>query len=214
MGITFLYAFNRDYLDVLNLQYKLAEFVKNNSDRQFIIFCSHPHILTFGRGEQRSVEALTHESIDRVNSIFPKISVSRGGGMTFHYPQQLVIYPIIKLSPKLSLKKILFSLLSILKDSLKELSGVCLDDNRDLVGLWFKNYKVCSGGIGSERFVSLHGVALNISYDNLMWNELSKINPCGISGSTYNSLDKIGIFVKRDDLVDEFIKRWIQLVND
>ena len=54
----------------------------------FLIFCSHPAVVTMGRQTQA-------EDVFAWDG--PLIEVSRGGRATYHGPSQLVVYPILNL---------------------------------------------------------------------------------------------------------------------
>ena len=53
-----------------------------------ILICSHPEIVTIGPAARRDRVAVPPD--------YPTIDVDRGGGITWHGPGQLVIYPIFK----------------------------------------------------------------------------------------------------------------------
>ena len=95
---------NWDYLEALTFQEIANEFVYQNPNHTIIIFCSHPSCFTIGRGLQRS-SIETHSLKEHNPGLNEKISIpiheiKRGGGITFHHPEQIVIYPIVNLTKR------------------------------------------------------------------------------------------------------------------
>ena len=83
---------------------------------------------------------------------------------------------------------------------------------KKLMGIWIDRNKMASIGVGLKRFVSMHGLALNLVYDPAMFNELMKISPCGLSSETYICLDQ-KMDEKVDDLVNTFHRNYIKSIT-
>ena len=78
-----------DYSLALQKQLTLVDEVISHEEHPgYIIFCTHPHVVTTGR--QTKPE-------DIFSFTGPVVDVSRGGRATYHGPSQLVIYPILNL---------------------------------------------------------------------------------------------------------------------
>lgn len=205
-----------DYEKSLAFQEEMVKKVYNDKRYKVIIFTNHPHCLTLGRGLQRRTKADT-ELVDFDESLRDQISIpiydiKRGGGLTFHYPGQLVIYPIISLEAnKRKVMDFLKEILSELKNTLIELYSIeDLADDNELIGLWRGERKLASIGLCSHKFVTYHGAAINLYSDELISKSLLRIYPCGIKGSTYIPLDKIidpspNYF---SDISELFLKKW------
>ena len=73
---------------------------------------------------------------------------------------------------------------------------------KKLMGVWHERSKLASIGVGLNHFVTEHGLALNLVYDEEMFNELKRINPCGMDSKIYTSLDQI--IGKSEQLVQSF----------
>lgn len=194
-----------DYLSALDFQKAAINFVKSNPLLKIYIFCSHPHCFTMGRGLQKNTGHKIEGLIDfdnRQRLPFTCHKINRGGGLTFHYPGQWIFYPIINLgNPHYRLKEITFWLLESSKIVLEKFFQISnLDTQRKFLGLWHKNNKIASIGIGVERYVTHHGIALNLQWDNDMFLKLKKINPCGIDPSIYSSVDQIICSEQKDSL--------------
>jgi len=147
------------------------------------LFVEHPHVVTLGR---KSTESLLPGPETGVE-IF---EIERGGEATYHGPGQLVAYPIFKLeSPTRDLHLYLRSLEDVIIDSIADvqLGGF---RRSGATGVWVdpKNpRKIASIGIAIRRWVTYHGLALNVSTD---LNYFNYISPCGFSPSVMTSIDQ------------------------
>jgi len=120
------------------------------------------------------------------------VETDRGGDITFHGPGQLVAYPIIPLN---AYQFNLHSYMRFLEDVVIEtLADFGVEAMRDpaptpATGVWVREpptpggresrlAKICALGIKVRRWVSFHGLALNVTTD-LSYFDL--INPCGLS---------------------------------
>ena len=150
--------------------------VKARADGQIddaILLLEHRPVITVGRRRDA-----------RSNVVFPGdipvVEVERGGDVTWHGPGQLVAYPIILLEGS---RKDLHRHLRALEDAvialLAELGLASGRDDRN-TGVWAgePRRKVCSIGIACRRWVTWHGLALNVDPDPLAF---TTINPCGFS---------------------------------
>lgn len=202
---------NWDYPQALDFQKLAHQYVNEDNARMVLVICNHPTCFTMGRGLQKksgkTIENLVETSLEESQNFpYPVYKINRGGGLTYHYPGQLIVYPILKLGgsrPSLSeLAKMIFN--SLIKAT-KELTGIDLHENSgDLIGLWAKtnlgDRKLASFGIGIERFITQHGVAFNLE-NGEVFDFLKTIYPCGLNGNTYQFLNSIS---KENLIVDEF----------
>ena len=189
-----------DYQKAHDFQWIATQFIKEKKDILIFIFCTHPHCFTLGRGLQKHKVPKGLELIDfdphlKRRLPFPLYEIKRGGGLTFHYPGQWVFYPIVNLmSRKTDVYKVMHWVLEKSKKSIEEVFGVQnLSHEKELLGLWHENQKLASIGIAVTRFVTYHGMALNISYDPKVVEALSLVNPCGLPGNTYTYLESLVI---------------------
>ena len=188
---------NWDYLEALAFQEIANEFVYQNPTCSIIIFCSHPACFTIGRGLQRS-SIETHSLKEHHPSLNEKISIpiheiKRGGGITFHHPEQIVIYPIVNLTKKkLKVYDLINAIQALIVDALvKEFKLEGLDYCRELLGLWKDEFKLASVGLQVRRFVTFHGVALNLMPNSEINEHLKFTFPCGLPGSIYSSISEV-----------------------
>ncbi len=113
----------------------------------------------------------------------------RGGDVTYHGPGQLVVYPIVDLN-RMNCRIVEY--LRLLEDIVIEtLASFGIKGERDegATGVWVRSgaqsAKVCAMGVRVRRWVTLHGLALNIDPDLL---HFSLIVPCGLHGRPVTSL--------------------------
>jgi lipoyl(octanoyl) transferase len=120
-------------------------------------------------------------------------SIDRGGDITFHGPGQLVAYPIIDLeSFGIGIKKYIDLLEDVVIDVLDSY-GILGEKDEKAMGVWIdashpaKARKICAIGVRSSRFVTMHGLALNVNTDLTYF---SYINPCGFVDRGVTSIQK------------------------
>lgn len=120
----------------------------------------------------------------------------RGGDITYHGPGQLVAYPILDLN-RLDLR--LHGYLRWLEDRVLEtLGSFGLEGHRDeaATGVWVGgalqedgrhvgDRKICAIGVRVSRWVSMHGLAINVCTD---LSHFDLIVPCGLVGRRVTSL--------------------------
>jgi lipoyl(octanoyl) transferase len=180
-----------DYQLAHEKQKLLVEQVIQNPQEEYIIFCSHPSVVTLGRQSQKE---------DILGWDGPTYEVSRGGRATYHGPGQIVIYPILHLDQNQRNKDI-FQLLNHLEQSLiqglteffpqglKCHGGLNRDKNMlSDTGVWCEGKKLASIGIAVKRWVTYHGAALNLHHDPLAFTGIS---PCGYENNIMTSLEEI-----------------------
>jgi len=119
------------------------------------------------------------------------VDTDRGGDVTYHGPGQLVVYPILDLNALgLRIHGYVRMLEQIVIDVIGRW-GVEGGRDTDATGVWVGGAgneggsKVCAIGVRVTRWVTMHGLALNVT-TNLDHFEL--IVPCGLVGRTVTSL--------------------------
>eukprot|EP01038_Epipyxis_sp_PR26KG_P005945 gene5945-8194_t len=142
----------------------------------FIILVQHCNIYTLGRG---SSEKFIKNRSNMESSI---VRVERGGEVTWHGPGQIVLYPILNLQNH---KKDLHWYANSLEESvIKLLKNYDIEGVRSPVntGVWVNNNKISAIGVTASRWITMHGIALNINCDMKYFNN---IIPCGITETGY-----------------------------
>ena len=120
----------------------------------------------------------------------------RGGDITYHGPGQLVAYPILDLNRMGAGGMGLHAYMRMLEDVA---IGVCarfgVEAGRDpgATGVWVgeagtaRHAKICAMGIRVRRWVTMHGLALNVTTD---LEHFGLIVPCGLAGRAVTSLER------------------------
>ena len=157
-----------------------------------LIVCEHDEIVTIGpRARNDGIKPPED---------YATSAVDRGGGLTWHGPGQIVVYPIFKwdLEGESNVKAII----SILEDwVIKALSEHGIDANRDdrMQGVWIGEYKICSIGLSFLRWTSRHGFTIN--YDTPR-GRVEMVSGCGLGEDTTTSLSTLGFNLTRKQILD------------
>src|SRR5205823_6412223 len=117
------------------------------------------------------------------------IEIERGGDVTYHGPGQLVAYPIILLDED---ERDLHAYLRHLEDAVIATctrAGLATDREPGKTGVWLgkptERKKICTMGIACRKWVTFHGLALNVTTD---LSYFRRINPCGFSSEVMTSM--------------------------
>ncbi len=179
------FAEPQGYHELLDYQKKeLTRKIENSSLPELLLLLEHKSIYTLGRG------AKVQEGLEEPFDTIEWTEVSRGGEATWHGPGQLVAYPIFDLSKfekdvHVYLRKVEGVILLTLKRF-----GLEGSRREGLTGVWLKNQqdewkKIASIGVGVKRWVSYHGLSLNVSND---LGPFSAISPCDQDGQVMTTL--------------------------
>ncbi|UCF10875.1 MAG: lipoyl(octanoyl) transferase LipB [Candidatus Bipolaricaulota bacterium] len=163
-----------DYVAALAAQ-RCAHACRSRGEiRDLVLTAEHDPVLTVGRSGSLddllvSPEQLREEGI-------PVHRVERGGGITYHGPGQLVVYPILDLKERgLDLRRYV----RLLEDAMLATArafGVRARRDERRPGAWVGSRKLASVGIHVRRWVTLHGFALNVDARR---DHFAMIRPCG-----------------------------------
>lgn len=154
----------------------------------YLIFCSHPHVYTLGKSGSEQNLLIAEGLLKTIGAQYYKIN--RGGDITYHGPGQLVMYPIFDLDQFFTdIHKYMRFLEEAIILTLSEF-GIQADRVDGLTGVWIdggtpKERKICAMGVKSSRWVTMHGIALNVNTDLTYFNH---IVPCGITDKSVTSM--------------------------
>ena len=113
------------------------------------------------------------------------VDIRRGGGTTAHNPGQLVFYPILYLPDLgLGISEYIRKLEAIGIDLLEQLD-VKTQRRKGFPGLWVNDRKIASIGVRVSKFVTYHGMAINIQNDLSIFDYLI---PCGLENVKMTSV--------------------------
>ena len=167
----------------------------------------HPPVYTLGAGA-----TLDHLRFDPAAPPAPLHRVERGGEATHHCPGQLVLYPILDLASLGLLPDLHWWLRGLEEVALRAVATVgaatvapafppssapsvhaALADGGRLPGLtgaWVSGAKLAAVGVRASRWVTYHGVALNVAPD---LNGFRHIVPCGIADRPVGSIASVAL---------------------
>ncbi|MFV0292767.1 MAG: lipoyl(octanoyl) transferase LipB [Paracoccus sp. (in: a-proteobacteria)] len=161
----------------------------------------HPPLYTAGTSAKAA---------DLLEAYFPVHETGRGGQYTYHGPGQRVIYTMLDLNRRgRDIRSFVQTLERWVIDTLSEF-GIRGEIREGRVGVWVPRPekpalpdgtphedKIAAIGIKLRRWISFHGIAINVEPDLSHYNG---IVPCGISGHGVTSLVDLGLPVSMNDL--------------
>ncbi len=175
------------------LMIKAGERVGAGEIPDLLFFLTHPPTVAVGlkdRGPDApkdllvSPQRLDDEGIALVRSV-------RGGGITFHWPGQVLCYPVLRLSPT---ERNISAYMTRLEDvgiTTLQQFGLHATRRRDSaahIGLWVDGKKIVSMGIRVSRWVTSFGFAMNLDGD---FSASRYVRPCGLEGVSLTSIEEV-----------------------
>ena len=138
-----------------------------------LLLLEHEPCYTLGRGADPAFLGF-----DPADPPAPLFRIDRGGEVTHHCPGQLVLYPVLNLQRHgADLHLYLRELEGVVIDLLAQL-GLQGERVEGLTGVWLEGQKVAAIGVGARRWISQHGLALNVEADLAGF---AQVVPCGIA---------------------------------
>ena len=163
-----------------------------------ILLVEHPPVYTLGKSGHAENLLVDRAELERLGAGF--FHIDRGGDITFHGPGQLVCYPILDLERLgIGLREYIERLEKAVIRTVARY-GIAAGRIAGASGVWITEgpkkepkkgendkrtegaeqgsvpRKICAVGVRSSRYVTMHGLALNVTTD-LAW--FARINPCG-----------------------------------
>lgn len=164
------------YGDAHELQRELLEARVAGTIGDTLVLTEHEPVVTVGRGSDRAAAA---------GAGLPIAEVERGGEATYHGPGQVVAYPILQLPEgRRDLHRYLRDLEEVVIGVLGEFDVVGRRVE-GLTGVWVGERKIASIGVAVRRWVTWHGLALNVHTD---LQAFSGFRPCGLDAEVMTRL--------------------------
>jgi len=157
-----------------------------------LLFLAHPKTVALGLRDRRistpkdllvSPKRLEEEGIALSRSI-------RGGGITYHWPGQVVCYPVLSLHPRERDVPAYMSKLEQVGIEALRCFGLEACRRRDSaahVGLWLDGQKIVSMGVRVSRWMTSFGFAFNLDGD---FRPSCYVRPCGLEGVKLTTLEE------------------------
>ena len=158
-----------------------------------LLFVEHPHVYTLGKSGKPEHLLISDTELAGKQATYYKIN--RGGDITYHGPGQLVVYPVLDLDNFFTdIHKYMRFLEEAVILTLSEF-GIEAGRVDGYTGVWLKadadrnlgERKICAMGVKCSRWVTMHGLALNVNADLTM---VDYIVACGIQDRAVTSMEK------------------------
>ncbi len=169
-----------NYEEGLRVQEELVIQKIAGDKKNYLLLLEHEPVYTIGR-------TLDTSSLGTSELPHPLHRIGRGGQATYHGPGQLVAYPIIDLN---LVGRDLHRYLRLLEEAIIQtlvLHGLEGSRREGMTGVWIKDRKIASLGVGVKKWISFHGLALNVCGD---LSAFENITPCGLSGVQMTSMER------------------------
>ena len=185
----------------------------NSITPNFLLFVEHDHVYTLGNSGNENNLIFDKKRLEEMGIKYHK--TNRGGDITYHGPGQLVCYPILDLENFYrDIHKYLRDLEDVVINTL-DYFNISASGNSKETGVWLdvgkpKERKICAMGIKVSRWVTMHGLALNVNTNLSSFNGivLCVISEKGVT-SISNELNKtINLDLVRKVLTENFLKKF------
>lgn len=189
------------YQEVHGLQQRLQTQRREGAGQDTLLLTEHRPVFTLGRSHPTADLRVPAETVHQYG--IEIVQTERGGDITYHGPGQLVAYGIIDLKgwgiPLLDYVRGLEEVtIGVLADW--GLRGIRSELGR---GVWIEERKIASVGLNVRRWVTMHGIALNIDPDMSHWD---LINACGMPEAEITSMaTEVGRQVAFEEVQDAFV---------
>jgi lipoyl(octanoyl) transferase len=202
------------YEDAVRRMEARAEAIAQHRAAEAVFLLEHPPLYTAGTSAR---------SEDLLERRFPVFATGRGGQFTYHGPGQRVAYVMLDLKRrKPDLRAYVAALEAWIIAALAEFN-VKGERREDRVGVWVRRPdkapgpagdmaedKIAAIGIRVRRWVSFHGIALNVDPDLA---HFAGIVPCGVASTHYGvtSLADLDRMVSLPE-VDQILRREFEAI--
>ena len=170
------------YNSAWDIQKEYHKKVVSGKEPDTLIIVEHEPVYTLGKS------ANDNHLLQSASEEIQVFRIERGGDITFHGPGQIVVYPILDLNRFVkSVSWYMRTLEKIIIDTLSDFEiKAGLKDG--LTGVWVGNEKIGAQGVRISRWVTMHGLALNVNTDLRYFDG---IIPCGIFDYGVTSMEKL-----------------------
>jgi lipoyl(octanoyl) transferase len=165
-----------DYAQALEVQERAVADVLDGAE-EVLLLLEHRPVITLGRQAGTGNLLATPGELERLG--VSVVRASRGGEITCHFPGQLVAYPVLRIDRrKGGVRRFFMDLEEVVLLVLLR-CGIKGERREGLTGVFVGERKIGSMGIGVRKWVSYHGLSLNVGSDLSLF---SLMHPCGLRG--------------------------------
>ena len=179
-----------EYPDALKVMDERVDLIQKGNAKELVWLLEHPPLYSAGTSAKPQ-DLLTPNR-------FPVFKTGRGGQYTYHGPGQRVAYIMLDLNRrKRDIRAFVSSLETWIINTLSKFN-IRGERRSDRIGIWVRRTdlnnsdredKIGAIGIRIKRWVTLHGISINVSSD---LEHFGGIIPCGIGGYGVTSFEDIG----------------------
>ena len=181
-----------DYATALDVMQKRAEAIAEGTAGELVWLLEHPPLYTAGTSA-RPVDLLTPDR-------FPVFVAGRGGQYTYHGPGQRVVYVMLDVKRRYGDVRAFVCALERIVIATLARFNIKGETREGRVGVWVRRPekgdgaedKIAAIGIRLRRWVSFHGLAINVDPD---LEHFGGIVPCGITEHGVTSFEDLGQLV-------------------
>jgi lipoyl(octanoyl) transferase len=195
------------YSEALGIQEEIAGQRKMGLGCDHLLFVEHPHVVTIGRNGHLENLLAPEETLRR--SGIELHETNRGGDVTYHGPGQIVAYPIMDLRDwKRDVGAFVRGIEQVLIDTLGEF-GIRAGRIATMTGVWVGDAKIAAIGVHLSRWVSTHGLALNVTTD---LSYFQYIVPCGLA-KPVTSMAALGVQAEPGAVKSALSRRFAEIFD-
>ena len=170
------------YNSAWDIQKEYHKKVVSGKEPDTLIIVEHEPVYTLGKS------ANDNHLLQSASEEIQVFRIERGGDITFHGPGQIVVYPILDLNRFVkSVSWYMRTLEKIIIDTLSDFE-IKAELKDGLTGVWVGDEKIGAQGVRISRWVTMHGLALNVNTDLRYFDG---IIPCGIFDYGVTSMEKL-----------------------
>ena len=170
------------YNSAWDIQKEYHKKVVSGKEPDTLIIVEHEPVYTLGKN------ANDNHLLQSASEEIQVFRIERGGDITFHGPGQIVVYPILDLNRFVkSVSWYMRTLEKIIIDTLSDFE-IKAELKDGLTGVWVGGEKIGAQGVRISRWVTMHGLALNVNTDLRYFDG---IIPCGIFDYGVTSMEKL-----------------------
>ena len=170
------------YNSAWDIQKEYHKKVVSGKEPDTLIIVEHEPVYTLGKN------ANDNHLLQSASEEIQVFRIERGGDITFHGPGQIVVYPILDLNRFVkSVSWYMRTLEKIIIDTLSDFE-IKAELKHGLTGVWVGDEKIGAQGVRISRWVTMHGLALNVNTDLRYFDG---IIPCGIFDYGVTSMEKL-----------------------
>ena len=199
-----------EYADALAVMQERVAAIRAETAPELVWLVEHPPLYTAG------TSARPEQLIEPGR--FPTFTAGRGGQWTYHGPGQRTAYVMLDLArphgaaPPRDVRCFVHGLEEWLIRALERFD-VCGERRAGRIGIWVADRatgteaKIAAIGVRVSRWVSWHGIALNVAPD---LSHYGGIVPCGVSEHGVTSLSALGIAVTMAEVDAALREAWAE----